>query len=415
MKRLPYYIVMLLLPLVAFSACARERAYREAPEYIPLPNGEFPIMASYAFYDDYMTDRQFALVREAGFNIINKRHGYPGLDTCLKYAAKHGLYVMIAPWNMSKLEAVEETVARYKDNPAAWGYNIADEPNADQFDNLAAIVAKLEQLDPGKNSFINLFPDAGKKHLHAPDYRDYVERYVETVNPPFISFDHYPVRYDKKRGIYVDDGFYKTIGIVADVARESGRPFWSYVLSVKHFIYPKPEEAHIRFQVFAALAYGARGLSYFTYILPDFDKGKGEFTDAPIDLQGNPTDVWEMVRNVNEEVQNLRGIFLGSETPTVKLTGKSIPPAAEKMQSPPEGFVKLEGEKSGLIVSEFTNGDQRFVMVLNRDVQKGQKVKFSTRDRFTIIDNSGKEIPIKSNLSILKPGGYIIFKGAASR
>ena len=46
-------------------------------------------------------------------------------------------------------------------------------------------------------------------------------------------------------------------------------PFWNIVLSNSHFTYAEPSPAGLRFQAYTTLAYGGRGISYFTYVSPN--------------------------------------------------------------------------------------------------------------------------------------------------
>ena len=66
-------------------------------------------------------------------------------------------------------------------------------------------------------------------------------------------------------------------------------PFWNIVLSNAHFNYAEPTPAGFRFQAYTTLAYGARGISYFTYFAPP----AGDYRLAAIDQFGNKTATWD--------------------------------------------------------------------------------------------------------------------------
>lgn len=411
MKRIPSLLYsMMLIAATVLPACAGKPKYPEAPRYNQIPPDEIPIVASYAFYPPFITQQQFEWVKEAGFNVLNKMLDQEEMDSCLALAERNGLYFTVAPWTIMNLEKLQSVVERYKGNPWVWGYRVADEPTASDFPKLRAVTSEIERLDPGQNIFINLFPEMGKKYLGARNYKAYLEEYVKTVNPAFISFDIYPVRQRSDGSVYVDYGCYNTYETIARVASESGRPFWSYVLSNAHGFYPKPEEAYIRFQVFTSLGYGSQGIAYFTYMAPDFDRGKGDFTDSPIDTEGRRTATWYMVRNVNREVRQLSTVFLGAEMIEVAHTGKRIPKGTKRFHKAPAPFVGIESLGEGVMVSHFRNGAREYLMLVNRDVNDAQKVRLNISRSVTRIFGDGKERPDTTGVVTIDRGGYALFR-----
>ena len=53
--------------------------------------------------------------------------------------------------------------------------------------------------------------------------------------------------------------------------------------------------------VYTTLAYGGRGLAYFTYFAPPV----GGYRAAPVDQFGHETPTWHNLQNVNLQVQKL--------------------------------------------------------------------------------------------------------------
>lgn len=395
---------------VCTGACARQRDYPQAPLYVPHPLGEFPITASYSFDVPYMTDQQVEWAKEAGFNNIMKALHYQDTDSLVRLAEKNGMPMFIAAWEARNPRTAREAVQRYNGSPEVWGYVLVDEPNASQFPAVAQLRDSILRYAPDKNVFINLLPAVSPKQLGSPDYRTHVEDYVETVNPPFISLDIYPVKTDGNGRIYVDPVLYTTMEVIRDVSRESGRPFWSYILSNKHWRYPKPREEYIRFSVFTALAYGAQGLTYFTYLMPDFDKDKHEFSDAPIDWDGKRTKTWYMVRNVNREVQNLAKVFLGADVLEITQTGIRIPEGTRRTYRLPAPFRGIESSGEGVTVSHLRNGSEEYLLLVNRDVERKQKVRLSRTRPVTRLYGDGTERPETGPAVTLPPGGYALYR-----
>lgn len=400
---------LLMTALFFLSACARDRQFPEAPVYYPLPDGQFPIGAGYALRHPYMTDTQMEWVKEAGFNVVRSSLSLEDTDSLLRLANKYDMYVTLYPWGLGDPAKTQMIVERYNADPAVWGYGLWDEPNASKFDELKEVNERVTEYATGNNTFINLLPAVSPKQLGAPDYRSYVEEYVATVNPAYISLDIYPVKFRGKGEIYIDPVLYTTMETIRDVAQASGRPFWSYILSNKHWNYPKPKEEYIRFSVFTALAYGAQGLTYYTYLMPEFDKDKGEYSDAPIDWNGKRTKTWNMVKNVNREVQNLAEIFLGAEVTDVTQTGERIPQGTKRNYRMPAPFRGIESYGEGVTVSQFRNGEKEYLLLVSRDVENKQKVRLPRSRAVTRIYGNGTRREESATTVTLAPGGYALY------
>lgn len=403
-------IIISSIVFLAAAACAGKTDYPSPPPYYPLPSGEFPIGATFAFYHPFINDQQFEWVKEAGFNYIVQNLSVEDLDSCLRLAKKYGLKVQAKPYTIRDTVNMNKGAGRYKDNPEVWGFGVFDEPKASQFPYLKRLVTRIGEVAPNQNSFINLLPAVSSKDLEAKDYEQYVEDYVRTVNPPFLSLDIYSVKEDKNGNIYVDECMYETMDVINRVARESGRPFWSYVLSNKHPLYPEPREEFIRFEAFSSLAYGAQGIRYYTYLIPDFDLTEGNYSFTPIDREGNRTATWYMVRNVNLEIKNLTDVFLGASLPEVTLTGNHIPKGATRNYRVPAPFRGLETQAEGVIVSHFRNGNNEYLLLVNRDVLNKQKIRLSRSRAVTRLLGDGSEKEEKGSTVTLAPGGYALYR-----
>lgn len=123
-----------------------------------------------------------------------------------------------------------------------------------------------------------------------------------------LSFDHYTLY---RGGREDDDNFYASLQSIAGASRELGVPFWGTVLATSHGGYRKPSESDLYWQVYSLLAYGAKGLSYFTFNGPksDSDDFKKHYSDWGIPLydadQDKPGERYPVARAINAEVQRL--------------------------------------------------------------------------------------------------------------
>jgi hypothetical protein len=188
----------------------------------------------------------------------------------------------------AKRARLDALIEKVKKHPAMEAYFITDEPGAGAFPGLGKLVAYLRERDPAHLAYINLFPsyaneaqlgvsaDAAERArvgypqnfagVGASDktvlaYRGYLKKFIEIVKPDLISYDHY--RFMKK-----NDGaqYFLNLALVRDAAIEAGKPFLNIIqASLVEKVWRLPNPAETRFLVFTTMAYGGRGISYFTY------------------------------------------------------------------------------------------------------------------------------------------------------
>jgi hypothetical protein len=183
-------------------------------------------------------------------------------------------------------------------HPAVCCYYVKDEPHAEEFPGLTAVARALAEEAPHQLAYMNLFPNyASQEQLGAETYEDYVEGYVRTVRPKIISYDHYALM----EGEPLRRSYFANLETVRRIAAREGIPFWNIVLSNAHFTYREPDPAGFRFQTFTTLAYGGRGISWFTYLTPEV----GNYRLAPLDPFGNRTPTWSYLQSANLQTQVL--------------------------------------------------------------------------------------------------------------
>jgi hypothetical protein len=270
----------------------------------------------------------------------------------------------------------EPTVKRFKDHPALGGYYVRDEPPAGEFAKLAAQVRRIQAVDDRHPCYINLFPNyatTGKAgQLGTATYQEYVDRFVREVPVPFISFDHYPVlggfAAEAENGAW-----YENLEVISAAARKADKPFWAFARSVAFGAHSPATPAHLRVQVYSGLAYGAQVMQYFTFWTPRPDSEGTTFHDGPITIDGKRTVAYNHVKQMNREIQGLRGVFLGAKVLSLGHTGKQLPIGTRRYQ-PAAPIKEVQTEGSGAIVSLLSNGSRRFLVIVNRDVNRPMPV-----------------------------------------
>ena len=272
-------------------------------------------------------------------------------------------------------KVVRQVVADYAGHPALWGYYLTDEPNLNQFENLARLHTLFRQLDSQAVPYINLFPNyASCDQLGTVDYRQHVRSFVEMVQPLYLSYDHYAFFEDHEFPIY-----FENLEIIRQEALRAGIPFWNIILSCALFAYRDPTPADLRYGVYTTLAYGGKAMAYYTYWTAD----GYSFRDGPISTFGTRSEKFATMQQLNLEMQHL-GPWLN----------KLISTKVSHWPDAPQGTTVLDGQGlvAGVSGGQFVIGEfqddkgQPWLMVTNRDRYHSVWVMLKLRTQMTQID-----------------------------
>jgi hypothetical protein len=329
----------------------------------------FPISFWCGVPAEFMSADRYREIAEAGITVAQVSGTRESIIQQLNWCEDNGITGMVldgrvhagmstkADWR----ETVCEVVADFAWHPAFWGYYLTDEPNAAQYPALGEITRAFDEADPQHPTYINLFPNyASEEQLGTPTYEEHIARYVEVVKPPLVSYDHYAI---------MEDGndwpiFYPNLSVVRKYALEAGLDFWQIVLSLAFHECRDPSEADLRWQVWMTLAYGGKGISYFTYwtVTPD------NFRNAIIDEFGYPTVHYPMVRRINKQIQNIGPVLMRLHS-----LGVWHSPVAYRNVQPKEDYVPqyvLGSSDVALTVGEFVDEGNAAIIVVNRSLER---------------------------------------------
>lgn len=302
---------------------------------------------------------------------------------------------------------VEALVRRVNNHEAAFGYYLRDEPGAGAYPGLGRWVAAYARHAPNALAYINLFPNyASPAQMGVPTYEQYLEDYVRLVKPRFISYDHYALMEDGS----LRHGYFQNLEAVRKAALKHNLPFWNIVLSNAHFHYAEPSEAGFRFQAYTTLAYGARGISYFTYFAPAI----GNYRLAPVDQFGNRTPTWEMLRSVNLQIHRLGPTYVRLKSVHV-FHHPNVPDGCAGINT----AVHVAEVRGGdLLVGEFE--DEKgvpYALVVNKDLRRSTSfgIRFKRPGKVMMISAyTGQEMSFAGENDWLAPGQGMLLKLAPS-
>ncbi len=258
------------------------------------------------------------------------------------------------------MEKVFGQITDPEQRQAVYAMYLIDEPNASLFPNLNRWSDAIRKTDPSILPYINLFPDyASAEQLGSKDYEAHLESYVETCRPPYISYDNYSLFLGDKLD---EDRFYGNLETTRKVALRHEIPFWNVVLANTHFAYAEPSDTTFRLQAYSTLAYGGKGIGYFTHYAPRV----GNYRFAPIDQYGYRTKTWEQLRNTNLQIHAIAPVYCSLKSMNVFHHG-TVPRNAQGIESSVH-ISKIEG--GTYVVGEFVDSEGHpYVMVVNKSTQ----------------------------------------------
>jgi len=355
MKKSPL-LVALLLTLIVSPSRAADQDHFEVSYWLGPP-------------EKYTTLDRYREIKDAGFTIASPPLHTPSVELnrkILDLCGEVGLKAMIADARMvtsldapdarGKLDAI---VSDYGSHPALHGYFVVDEPSAEAFAKLAEVVAYLKTKDPVHPAYINLLPTyaAPWTQLGTKTYEEYVDRFVDIVRPQVLSYDHYPFIRGYDRPDYA-----LNLAIVRNTAARGKLAFWQIAQVVQHYDYRAVTEGELRFQAMQTLAFGGRGLMWYTYWYP------GESVDsvkhAMIEYDGSRNPNYERIKSINADAKAIGNELLPAQSWATYHVG-----AGGQYAMPPELKSPVEIETAGrLTAGVFHHPDGRtLAIVANRD------------------------------------------------
>lgn len=368
---------------------------------------QIPILAWYSIPGGkYATLEHYKELKDCGFTYsFSHTSTYADAMQALDLCAKVGMKSVVTCPELEK--EPEQTVKKICRHPGLGAYFLRDEPQNDAMPALAKWARRIESVDKNHPCYLNLLPVHAFPSTEA--YREHVQLFDSLVCLPQLSYDHYPVN-QAGDSLFLNPQFWNNLEVMSAAARKADKPFWAFALTTAHGSYPIPTADQLRLQLYADLAYGAQCIQYFTYWNPDTTTWN--FHQAPITQNGKRSPVYEIVRQMNHELQARADVFVGAKVQSVGHVGDVLPIGTQRQQSLPRHFTKIDTHGKGALVSCLDNGGKRFTVIQNTSVTKPLSLDITTDGQLSIVLADGKRQPaaLYGPLFILTPGNVVIFE-----
>ncbi len=266
------------------------------------------ILRPYARTENHIKDIKEAMIDF----IVSMNYDTKTLDLFEKYSIGAILSDVLPHWwgsegeksgemeNNCPLEKYETSLDKYVHHNAVWGIDLGDEISSKDFGYVQKIVSLFKEKNTLPFPYTNLYPNYGtyatcnenerKKQWGCETYREYIEKYCETVPLDYVCFDHYPYSCENT------DLYLENLSVVSDACKKYGKDMWvvGQVSSSDDKKIISLEQ--MRFQILNAIRYGAKTFIWACYT-------GGWWHNHPISENGEKTIAYENMKKANAEAK----------------------------------------------------------------------------------------------------------------
>lgn len=275
-------------------------------------------------------------------------------------------------------EDIQKFIAEFKGNEAVAGYHIIDEPyDVQPYTRVEKII---KNYDPSKITDINFLP--GGVYGNYKNFYGVIDDYLKVMgdDASFLSFDNYP--FPSGKGAVDESQLFGNFEAIRKAGLVNDIPTAFYLQAVGGFnnSYRKPDEGTLRYHTSSALSYGFKWIKYWSWFVPDYgnpEETYADYTDAIIGKDGEPTEMYEVVKKMHNEIKNIGTVLAKSDASLVYHSGKKSDNSIYE-QLPSDFFIQPDGDAYA-IISLFTHrltGDQ-YLMIVNKNMVKEQEMNFN--------------------------------------
>ena len=358
------------------------------------------------------TDARLEELEAAGINLIigvdEQWTGNGGIWSMLNRARDHGISVIadLRDWDGEKAPS-------YAKHPALKGFLMWDEPSATDFEKLAETKKKFDKVMPENLTFfVNLFPQAcSYESLFGDDYdpkhvnyeKDYVDPFLDTVDPEQLSVDYYPLlKQDGSEALSIRPTYFENLDILSHKALTESLPFDVTILTAGHKTtdgtYVTASEEQLRWQMAIAMAYGATSLNHYIYTSHEADY------EAIVEYETfAPTELYERVKAVNLEVQSWSDIYmsyswLGTAKVDVGDKNLMLDKLSYNIDVDKYGYLSEITSDKDLLVGAFENAEHQYAYMI---ANAGDAAEIKSIDHLADFTMEAASVTLK-----LKQGKY---------
>ncbi|MBQ2938876.1 MAG: hypothetical protein IJE00_00760 [Clostridia bacterium] len=417
-------------------------------------------------WNSFITEKDFLDYKNAGFTLL-----YPETDVSydltakgltatsfkdstlyeyMELAEKVGLDVLVHSDTLTLLTQgsgvldedtksyIAGMIAALSSYDSFYGITLKDEPRVTNYQIFKSVTEYIQSIKSDCRTLTCMMPVYGAPHLGAQagdgsigTYKKYIQDFGKLDN--MFCYDYYPLRWNNQTGEnYLRETWFQNLELAANGGKEGGFDIGVVIQScaygpvggegISDHARSIKTKADVGYQLYAALAYGAKTIGYFTYwqhrseghphINESFYDGMVMYPEAN-GMESVKTDAYYAVQAANLEVQKFDHVLLNyewqgttalkvkDEFQTLKHVGDYQAPRIETATATQDAIIGHLKDKDGY------DG----FMIVNA-VEPSQKVSSSVTVKFreatsAIVYVEGEETEIQ-----LQDGSYTFELGA---
>ena len=343
-------------------------------EIIKQKLGKYPIGAWVPYYEHNLNKEYFTQISDCGINFIptnkcNKEE--------LDLISSAGIKLMVNDErltyaNITQIVSVKDYLKEYKDREDVLSVFIWDEPSPTMMDLCAVLNKQVDKYAENIFGYINLHPNYSDKGLQRDGltYGEYLQYFVDSCNPKVISYDHYPFFLNK----IGHEEMFDNLNEVRKCCDNNNLEFMTFVQSAEYYNHILPSTEMLRYQVATALAYGAKGILYFTYAQVIHDANSENFGPAVLDKEGNKTHAYDAIKEINQEIQNNGMLFMD-------LNHKGVVFFSDKYDKFTTAKPDFEIDSNEVLVGIFELDGKNYYYLVNLDLENEKTITLTKGDK----------------------------------
>ena len=298
-------------------------------------------------------------------------------------------------------EIARQTVQLLQQYQYNAGFYIWDEPTKEYFADVRHIKDTFTNLAPEKLAFSCIYPSYSGYTWHNGSYPAYVDEYIQTVDPAILSMDYYPYQ-DGSSELFGSD-LWRDMGYFRKKSIETDKPFWFYFQAVGDLQEKVPGFMTVektKAQMYAALCYGVKGLSYYTSY------------GALVTPEGEKSAQYDELTAVNTRVKAMGNFLYDKTSQAVYHTYLSQQEREEFFLDDPAQAPFTISASDALIIGVFTDNQNTHILIVNpwindKRAQSGT-LTFPHTVKFTDFD-TGKTTKGQDVSFSITPGDAVLY------
>lgn len=254
--------------------------------------------------------------------------------------------------------AVMQDYGHYKCMP---GIFLWDEPSEENFETIRLLREAFEKVAPDKLLYTLVLPSYGRyawdpNNVDDCAYKNYIDGYMKTCDPHVVCVDYYPLVSGTES--LMENNLWRDLGYCRKHAMETGKPLWFYFqASAVYGGKSAPTDAGYKVQMYSALAYGTKGLSYFC--------AEGNIS---VPETGGPTERFEALKEINFNVRRLGDFLLNKDMGPLYHTGLREEMVSQYcINSVSEAACPFTAAPDGLLIGTFQDAEGQYLVIVNKD------------------------------------------------